>query len=278
VIMDVVGWFTGPAVTISAAAPPVDNACPAPPWLARLNYWRSTAGLAKVTDNAVWSSGDYLHAKWMVKNNLAAHDEPAGSPYYTAAGDLAGNSGNIAVSSTTATPDTSAIDWWMAAPFHAIAMMDPRLTSTGFGAYRETKSGWDAGFTLDTSRGNPFSGGTYPVFWPGNGKTVPLTTYSGNESPDPLPQCGYSGTVGLPVFVEVGGNVSTTAGSVHSFTGNGTPLTHCVIDSNNSAVGSYLKWRGAVIIIPRAPLQPGVTYVVTVTVNNVLRTWSFSVS
>jgi hypothetical protein len=84
--------------------------------------------------------------------------------------------------------------------------------------------------------------------------------------------------VGLPVFVEVGGNVATTAGSVHSFTGNGTALAHCVIDSRNAAVGSYLKWRGGVIVIPQKPLQPGVTYVVTLTVNNVLRTWSFSVS
>jgi hypothetical protein len=33
-----------------------------------------------------------------------------------------------------------------------------------------------------------------------------------------------------------------------------------------------------VIIIPQAPLKPNVTYVVTVTVNSVLRTWSFSVS
>ncbi|MEP6753070.1 MAG: CAP domain-containing protein [Candidatus Dormiibacterota bacterium] len=278
VIMDVVGWFAGPTSTIAAAPPPVDSVCPAPPWLARLNYWRSTAGLPKVTENAVWSSGDYLHSKWMVKNNLASHDEAPGSPYYTTAGDLAGNSGNIAVSSTTSGPDTWAIDWWMAAPFHAMAMMDPRWTSTGFGAYRETRSGWNAGFTLDTSRGNPFSGGTYPVFWPGNGKTVPLTTYSGNEFPDPLPQCGYSGTVGLPVFVEVGGNVNTTAAAGSTFTGNGTPLAHCVIDSRNAAVGSYLKWRGGVIIIPKAPLKSGVTYVVTVTVNSVLRTWSFSVS
>ncbi len=280
VIMDVVGWFSGPAVTIAAAAPPVDNVCPAPPWLARLNYWRSTAGLPKVKENATWSTGDYLHSKWMVKNNLAAHDETPGTPYYTTAGDLAGNSGNIAVSSTTGTSDTSAVDWWMGAPFHAMAMMDPRLTTTGFGAYRETRaSGWNAGFTLDTSRGNPFSGGTYPVFWPGNGKTVPLTTYSGNESPSPLQACsGYSGTVGLPVFVEVGGNVATSAKSGSTFTGNGTALAHCVIDSSNTAVGSYLKWRGGVIIVPQKPLQPGVTYVVTVTVNNVLRTWSFSVS
>jgi len=279
VIMDVVGWFSGPAPAITAAAPPVDTPCPAPPWLVRLNYWRSTAGLPNVKENATFSSGDYLHSRWMVKNNLAAHDETPGTPYYSTAGDLAGNNGNIAVSSTTSTADTSAIDWWMGAPFHAMAMMDPRWTTTGFGAYRETRSsGWNAGFTLDTSRGNPFTGGTYPVFWPGNGKTVPLRTYSGNESPDPLPQCGYSGTVGLPVFVEVGGNVATTAKSGSTFTGNGTALAHCVIDSNNAAVGSYLKWRGGVIIIPQKPLQAGVTYVVTVTVNNVLRTWSFSVS
>jgi hypothetical protein len=279
VILDVVGWFTGPAVAITAAAPPVDNPCPAPPWLARFNYWRSTAGLPKVSENASWSSGDYLHSRWMVKNNLAAHDETPGTPYYTAAGDLAGNDGNIAVTTDAGAPDTYAIDWWMAAPFHAMAMMDPRLTATGFGSYRENKaSGWDAGFTLDTSRGNPFSGGKYPVFWPGNGKTVPLRTYSGNEFPDPLPQCGYSGTVGLPVFVEVGGNVATSAAAGSTFTGNGTPLSHCVLDSSNAAVGSYLKWRGGVIIVPKAPLTPGVTYVVTVTVNSVLRTWSFSVS
>ena len=280
VIMDVVGWFTGPPQVFTAALPPADVACPSPAWLARFNYWRSTAGLPKVAENATWSSGDYLHSRWMVKNNLAAHDETPGTPYYTTAGDLAGNSGNIAVNSTTSSPDTSAIDWWMGAPFHAMAMMDPRLKTTGFGAYRENRtSGWDAGFSLDTSRGNPFSGGSYPVFWPGNGKTVPLRTYSGNESPNPLQACpGYSGTVGLPVFVEVGGNVATTAGPVHSFTGNGTALAHCVIDSRNAAVGSYLKWRGGVIVIPQKPLVAGVTYVVTLTVNGVPRAWTFSVS
>jgi hypothetical protein len=216
----------------------------------------------------------------MVKNNLASHDETPGTPYYTTAGDVAGNSGNIAVSTTTSSSDESAIDWWMAAPFHAMAMMDPRLTKTGFGAYRENRSsGWDAGFTLDTLRGNSFSGGSYPVFWPGNGKTVPLRTYSGNEWPNPLQACpGYSGTVGLPVFIEVGGNVATTAGPTHSFTGNGTPLAHCVIDSQNAALSGYLKERGAVIVIPQAPLKPGVTYVVTLTVNGVARTWTFSVS
>jgi hypothetical protein len=248
------------------------------PWLDRLNAWRANAGLPSLTENSLWSAGDYDHAVYMVKNDLVTHYETSGTPYYTAAGDAAARSGNIQVSSTTNTSDVQAIDWWMAAPFHAMGMMDPRLTQTGFGSYREVKSGWQTGFALDTIRGNSFSGGTYPVYFPGNGTSEPLTTYGGNEFPDPLQACpGYSAPAGLPVFIEVGGNVNTTAGAVHSFTGNGVPLTHCVIDSSNSALSSYLYSRGGVILIPQQPLQNGVRYVVALTVNGVPYTWSFSV-
>jgi len=195
------------------------------------------------------------------------------------ASDTAARNSNIEVNSTTSATDAHAIDWWMGAPFHAMGMMDPRLKQVGFGSYREVRSGWEAAFALDVIRGNSFTGGTYPVFWPGNGMTVPLRTYSGNEFPNPLQACpGYSGTVGLPVFVEVGGNVATTVGPVHSFTGNGAPLAHCVIDSNTPTVGSMLTSRGGVIVIPQAPLVPGVTYTVTLTVNSVPYAWSFRVS
>src|SRR5438270_14055118 len=156
----------------------------------------------------------------------------------------------------------------MAATFHATFMMDPRLTSTGFGSYREVKSGWQAGFTLDTLRGNSFSGGTYPVFFPGKGSSEPLTSYGGGEFPDPLQACpGYAAPTGLPVFVQIGGNVATTVGPVHSFTGNGVALGHCVIDSNNPSVGSNLTYRGGVVLVPRQPLQSGVRYTVALTVN-----------
>jgi Repeat of unknown function (DUF346)/Cysteine-rich secretory protein family len=247
-------------------------------WLDRFNLWRETAGLPNVIENSTYSSGDAAHSLYMVKNDLVTHYETPGVPYYTAAGDTAARNSNIEVNSSTSFTDTQSIDWWMGAPFHAMAMMDPRLQQTGFGAYRENKSGWAAGFSLDVVRGNTFSGGQFPVYWPGNNVTEPLTTYSGNEFPDPLQACpGYSTPVGLPVFIELGGNVSTTAGPVHSFTGNGAPLAHCVIDSSNAALGSYLKERGGVIVIPQQPLQNGVTYVVAVTVNGTPYTWSFTV-
>jgi hypothetical protein len=247
------------------------------PWLDRLNQWRTSTGLPALTENTTWSQGDYDHSLYMVKNDLVTHYETPGVPYYTTAGDAAAQNGNIQVSSTTSTTDTYAIDWWMAAPFHAMGMMDPRLTQTGFGSYRQVKSGWDAGFTVDTLRGNSFSGGKYPVYFPGNGTTEPLTSYGGGEFPDPLSICKpYAAPTGLPVFIQVGGNVNTTAGPNHTFTGNGVPLNHCIIDSSAAPVQSYLYTRGAVILVPQQPLKTGVKYAVSLTVNGVAYSWSFT--
>jgi uncharacterized protein YkwD len=248
-------------------------------WLVRLNQWRTSTGLSSLTENTVWSQGDAAHAYYMVKTGQATHSEDPSNPYYTVAGDTAARNSNIQVSSTTSTTDDQAIDWWMAAPFHAMGMMDPRLSQTGFGSYRDgATSPWQEGGALDTIHGNSFSGGSYPVYFPGNGTVEPLTTYSGNEFPNPLQACpGYSSPAGLPVFIQVGGNVNTTAGPVHSFTGNGIALNHCVIDSSNSAVSSYLYTRGGVIVVPQQPLQNGVKYVVALTVNGVPYTWTFTV-
>src|SRR5467141_3638468 len=175
-------------------------------WLDRFNLWRTSSGTSNLSENAVWSNGDYLHSVYMVKNNVITHTETVGAPYYTQEGYDAGRNGNIYVSSSTNTTDEAAIDWWMGAPFHALGMMDPRLTQTGFGSYRDTAApGWRMAASLDVLRGNSFTSGLYtlPVFLPGNGATEPLISYGGNESPDPLTQCpGYTAPSGLPVFVQ----------------------------------------------------------------------------
>ena len=249
-----------------------------PAWLTEFNSWRANVGVPILTENSTWSTGDYDHALYMVKNDLVTHYETPGTPYYTTDGDTAARNSNIYVSSSTSTTDDQAIDWWMRAPFHAMGMMDPRLTSTGFGSYREVKSGWNMGAAVDVLRGNSFSGGSFPVFFPGNGTSEPFTTFAGNEWPDPLQACpGYSVPTGLPVFVELGGNVATTVGSNHSFTGNGVALDNCVLDSNSPGVGSNLTYRGGVVVIPRQPLQTGVKYAVSLTVNGSPYAWSFTV-
>ena len=215
----------------------------------------------------------------MVKNNIVTHYESPGVPYYTAAGDTAARNSNLNVNSTTSQTDAQAIDWWMQAPIHAMGILDPRLKTSGFGSYREAGSGWEFGAALDVGRGNSFTGGTYPVYFPGNGTTMPLTTHDGLESPNPLAACpGYTRPSGLPVFVMVGGYVDTTISSAgHSFVGDGVALPHCVVDSHNASIGSYLKGRGAALMIPKAPLVPGVRYVVSMTVNGKPYKWSFTV-
>ena len=268
----VFGGLLVPTVPVPASA------AITPSWLVRLNNWRATSGVSALSENTAWDQDDYNHSYYMVKTGLVTHYEDPANPYYTASGDAGARNGNIQVSSTTATSDDSAIDWWMAAPFHAMGMMDPRLTSTGYGSYREVNTGWQTGMTLDVLRGNSWTGGSYPVYFPGNGSVVPLTTFHGNETPDPLQACpGYVAPTGLPAFIEVGGNVNTQV-TAHSFTGNGVALAHCVIDSTNPTFTNNLKSRGGVIVIPQAPLAQGIHYVVNLTVNGVPYTWSFGVS
>src|SRR5258708_15815430 len=74
----------------------------------------------------------------MVQTGDVAHSENPAYPQYTAAGNTAAQNSNIMVSSSTGTSDVQAIDWCMVPPFHAMGMMDPRLTTTGFGSYRST--------------------------------------------------------------------------------------------------------------------------------------------
>jgi IPT/TIG domain len=244
------------------------------PWLDRFNTWRTNTGVPAVTEDTTFSAGDVLHATYMVQTGQITHGESTLYPQYTLAGDIAGQNSNIFVSSTTATTDSQAIDWWMGAPFHAMAMMDPRLATTGFGSYRNAAYTWAMGAAVNVGQGMT-APGAYPVFFPGNLSTEPLTSFSGNEFPNPQLACpGYTG---LPLFVEVGGNVATTAGPVHSLTGNGTPLAHCIIDSTNATLPSDTTWHGGVIVFPQSPLQNGVTYTVALTVNSIPYTWSFTV-
>jgi hypothetical protein len=272
-----------PAIT--AAAPsrvhPLTVPAASGPWLDRFNAWRANARVSSLTENPVWSQGDVNHSIYMVKNNSITHYETVGAPYYTTDGDAAGRNSNIYVSSSISTQDVQAIDFWMQAPFHALAMVDPRLSQTGFGSFREATAGWSMGASVDVLHGNSLASGQFsaPVFFPGNGSTQPLRTYGGGESPDPLQgNCaGYAAPTGLPVFVELGGNIATTAGPVHTFTSNGVPLEHCILDSSAPNVGSNLTYRGGVVLIPRQPLQDGVTYTVTLTVNGLPYTWSFTV-
>lgn len=272
------------------------GACPAvtPPasgtWLAWVNYYRRTACLALLTENTTWSSGGVLHSRYLVKNNTITHSEDPGNPWYTTEGNAAGENGNVAVNSSVSASDRSAIDLWMAGPFHAVGIVDPELNVTGFGSYRENvPTLWKMGATLDVLRGlgSVPPGTTFPIRWPAHNMAVYLTAYGGTEFPDPLTGCsGYTAPTGLPILLQIGSGALTPVVSASSFMRGPTVLEHCTFteatytNPNNSyqSLGrSVLNARDAVVLIPRAPLSVGQSYTVSLTVNGQTYTWTFHV-
>lgn len=258
-------------------------------WLAYVNSYRSMANLPPVIEEPGWNNGGWLHSRYMVKNDVMTHGEDPQNAWYTTEGDVAGKSSNLTASGNGEASDLYAIDSWMQAPFHAVAIIDPALNRVGFGSFREPEGNLRMGATLDVLRGRAAIPDSikYPIIWPGNGATVPLGLHWG-EYPDPLSSCpGYSSPSGLPLIVQLGpGNVTPNV-SAHSFRQGNNQLEHCVFDETNYAnqdtaqrdLGrNILNARDALVLIPRQPLQPGASYSASITANGQTYTWTFSIS
>jgi hypothetical protein len=264
-----------PALIVGADAQPAFIATDAD-WLTTVNYFRDMSGLSPVTEDTAMSAGAYQHSCYMLTNGIA-HDEVPGNPGYTAEGDLAGNNGNVAVSSAFNASARSHLELWMTGPFHAIGMLRPNLSKVGFGKCdNQNTSPWRSGATLDVLRGlgakTPM---TSPILFPGNGMTTSLNKFI-VESPDPMPFCGWTGSAGLPVIAMMPESVGNAVSA--SISGANGPLTTCALSPLNTTgvAQQILQGDNAVVAIPRAPLEPG-TYTVTVTTQARTVQWSFTV-
>ncbi len=278
-----------PTPTPTPAPSPTPTLAPED-WLAWTNYFRALGNLPPLSETAAWSEGAWLHSRYMVKNDWFTHDEDPDNPWYTPEGAVAGRNGLLLVSISTATTDAEAIAAWMRAPLHALGILDSTLLSVGYGSYREAIGVIQMGATMDVTRGHAYDpppGVQFPVLWPADGTLVPLTNYGG-EIPDPLTSCpGYTDPVGLPLIVQIGSGDRVPNVTAHTFRQDGTALEHCVFDETSYVnpdpdtqrmVRNMLDARDAIILIPRAPLIPGKTYNVSLTVNGNTYTWSFTVT
>jgi ribosomal protein L24E len=167
----------------------------------------------------------------------------------------------------------------MTSPFHALGVLRPTLSASGYGTFSDPTKG--SGAALDVLSDLGASPPARPVLWPGNGTTVPDLTYSGFESPDPLTSCpGYDGsTVGLPVLAQFGHDITVRNALFADASG---PLPSCEIDAHNytnPSPGSQSLGRSilsdAVVLVPRQPLVPGHTYTVSINPGSGPITWSF---
>lgn len=246
-------------------------------WLGIVNTYRAMSGLDPVVANDTWSNEAYSHSCYMLQNGIS-HDEIPGRPGYTPGGDVAGNSGNVAVSSSVSATPRNHIDLWMTGPFHAIGILRHNLRSSGFGLCASSSTPmWHSAGTLDVIRGlDATPRPANPIVFPGNGATVPLHSFV-TESPNPMTMCGWSGSAGLPLIAMMPNDVSAAGATL---IGPAGPIETCVLHKGNVGGGvaaSILDGDNAVIVMPRVPLVDG-TYTATVDSNGGSVSWSFTVN
>lgn len=248
-------------------------------WVGIVNTYRQMSGLAPVGTNATWSAESAAHSCYMLQNGIS-HDEIPGNPGYTPGGDVAGNSGNVAVSSAFGATPRDHINLWMTGPFHAIGILRHNLVTSGFGlcAQENTPTPWRSGGTLDVIRGldGSRSRPSNPIVFPGDGATLPLNAFV-TEYPNPMTLCGWTGNAGLPLIAMLPNDVTSANSTI---TGPNGPMETCTLHKGNTGADgtaqAILDGDNAVVVMPRQILADG-TYTVTVTSNGGNVTWSFTV-
>jgi len=269
-------------------------ALPSPPWLKRINFYRDGLGLEPISDSTQLSAGAAAHARYLLLNfgedmryakpmSGDAYGEERGKRGYSTIGAAAAPSLQLAwgCSSYDATQQ---IDRWIEGPFHRFAVFDPDIAEVGYGE-AGSDGCWVAALRLPQP---PEDQRPYPraIEFPPDRANVALD-WIGLEAPDPLESCpGYSRPVGLPITLQLGRLVDTKL-TAHSLTEDGKPIESCAFDADSyrnhihssQQFGHWdLRDAGAVVIVPRAPLQPGARYSVSITADGKPYPWSFKVA
>jgi uncharacterized protein YkwD len=295
-----------------ASSVPAQAARSAPHWLTLLNQYRTANGLKPVVEDPALSAADRRHAQYLVKNQVGfsaggnMHTEEKSNQWYSDQGYWAGHTGNVMLSSFRVS-QSQAIEGWVGAPFHGLAMMAPDLHTSGFGSFCEASrcaavlsTGHmsdlrDAAAIRDIPQFDYDSDAPEkrnklvletPVRWPAPGSSITDGGFNGREWPNPLSACpGYEPPTGVVIFASFGRDFVAEA-LPGSLTCNGAAVEHCIVNAKNysspdptqvkSATAS-LKYFAAVLLIPRKPIAPGSTCEVSMTVEGAETRWSFSI-
>jgi uncharacterized protein YkwD len=276
--------LAGAAAGIVGMSPSQAPAQAEPEWLTTVNAYRAASGVGPIVNDPVQQSAVDKHVQYLAATASLVHNEDPAHPLYSPEGALAAQQSLLGGWQGADRSDRQIVEDWMAAPFHAVHILEPRWQR---GAYTSTHR---PGGELTVAGVLNVTGGIgkkvavkEPILFPGRGSTVPMTSFN-SEVPNPLTACpGYVSPAGLPILAMFP-NAPSAAGVTLSQGGN--PLEICIIDRNYAnpdgaaqATGRQLiNQKNLVMIIPRAELAAGSSYDVTVdggTAGKVA--WSFTV-
>lgn len=221
--------------------------------LALTNQFRSAIGAPIVPADPRLTQAALNHANYNSANGIIGHYETAGAPYYTGYGPrdrLIAQGWTTSFVSEVATgysDGLSGVRQLWDAPYHRLGLMHPNATAIGWG--HSSVSG------RESTVGNiVYNFGIRPVEFvrsPANMQTNIPTSWSGGESPSPVP-AGTSGPYGYPIMVvySAGQNVQFRAAELVAPDGTRLPFY----------VAPQLFEYDYQVIVPQRPLAANTTY------------------
>jgi hypothetical protein len=278
------------------------------PWLKRLNLYRAMAKLEPVREDTALSDGDAKHVAYLITNygaeiergtwpGLEMHQESPSNPGYSDEGLYAATHSDVDFVAWRGKPHDIdnwnwAIDDWMTGAFHRLPLMSPRLKTAGYN--QKCIAGLCVAAMNAQSGVSPVRSATLnanPVEFPPDGTALALKWVT-QETPDPTTACsGYPKQIGIPISLQLGSFVAIKLGDYSleriDPDGTATAVEACGFDSSTytnpdpaieAAARATLNGFGAVVIVPKASLEPGATYRVSLTANDQKYRWQFGVA
>jgi uncharacterized protein YkwD len=240
--------------------------------LALNNQLRAAVGSPTVPSDGRLVAAAQSHANYNSANGVIGHYETAGRPYYTGYSPrdrLIAQGWTTSFVSEVATGGTAlaGVRQLWDAPYHRLGMMHPNAVNIGWGHS-------DVGGRGATVADIVYNFGFRPVDFvrsPAHGQTNVPTSWSGNESPSPVP-AGTSGPYGYPIMVVYSGgqNVVMRGAEIVAPGGGRVPIYY----APQQFEYDYQ------IIVPQRPLATNTTYHVrfdiTVAGRWLTNEWDFS--
>ncbi|MEI2702875.1 MAG: CAP domain-containing protein [Baekduia sp.] len=230
--------------------------------VASLNALRARVGVLPVRADAEMTADCRSHAAYYALTGHIGHEEIPGDSGYTASGDRGARSSNLAYGQGAF---TGAGDWTPAV-YHRIAMLHPRLATSGYWA----ENGIACLGVLGDVRGPSVSQLTaYP--YPADGQQGLPVSFGCNERPDPCtvyPGASAKKPIGSILSLQFDGpaddiDATTVTSATLTADDADAPVVTTVQDSESGQIAPYL--RGGTAVIPRRPLTPSTWYTARVT-------------
>lgn len=239
--------------------------------LSLLNERRVAAGAPPVEPDPGLTKGCLEHVRYMAATQSLVHEQDKSSPYWSKAGQAAGENGNIAANVGGL---HVAVELWLWSIYNRLTLLDPGTSTVG-GAFEYGYACLDpiSGWTADTEHA--------PVPYPFHGQKKVPTTYENLGALDPIPAEIEKPTGPIVSLLFPPGVVLDPAFSAVLSVEDGGTIIETFTRLPKDESDPYAAFqRNAVTLIPVAPLQPGTTYrvIMSGSVNEELyeKQWVFS--